>query len=286
MRTGVLLVHGMGEQSEQTFGVAFERALRPRLAGRGVRDGEVVFRRGYWADLLNARERDLLAQAARGGPLDYRALRGFVVNALGDAVAYRRAPTGGRSLYDEVHDRLRDHLRALRVALGGVDAPVVVVAHSLGSVIVSDYAWDAQHPRTGRTPAATPFERLHTLAGLVTFGSTLPLFTLALPKVVAIAPPRVSPLLSPAVRAVARWENHYDPDDVLGWPLRTVEPLAPLAPGEHAYRDAVDVDRALRVGSVLTGWTPLSHTAYWDDRDFLDPAAAQIAAVALAARGG
>ena len=285
MRTGVLLVHGMGEQSEQTFGVAFERAVRPRLAARGVHDAEVVFRRGYWADLLNTRERDLLAQTARGGPLAYRQLRGFVVNALGDAVAYRRAPTGGRSLYDEVHDRMRDHLRALHVALGGVDAPVVVVAHSLGSVIASDYLWDAQHPATGRTPAESPFERLHTLAGLVTFGSALPLFTLALPKVVAVAPPRESPLLAPTVRAVARWENYYDPDDVLGWPLRTVEPLAPLAPGEHAYRDAVDADHAIEVGSALTGWNPASHTAYWGDRDFLEPVTEQIAAVVGAARG-
>ncbi|MDF1502763.1 hypothetical protein [Roseisolibacter sp. H3M3-2] len=284
MRTGVLLVHGMGEQSERTFGVEFERAIRPRLARRGVGDAEVAFRRGYWADLLNDRERDLLAQLGRGGPLAYRGLRGFVVNALGDAVAYRRAPTGGRSVYDDVHDRMHDHLGALRRALGDVDAPVVVVAHSLGSVIASDYLWDAQHPATGRTPADTPFERLHTLAGLVTFGSTLPLFTLGLPKVVAVAPPRESPLLSPAVRAVARWHNYYDPDDVLGWPLRTVEPLAPLAPGEHAYADAVDADHAIEVGSALTGWSPAAHVGYWEDRNFLEPVADQIAAVAIAAR--
>ncbi|AHG93433.1 hypothetical protein J421_5898 (plasmid) [Gemmatirosa kalamazoonensis] len=97
----------------------------------------------------------------------------------------------------------------LRANLGGVDAPLVVVAHSLGSVIVSDYAWDAQHPETGRSKGDDDFVCMRTLAGLVTFGSNIPLFTLALPRVIAIAPPRSSPRLSDAVRAVARWENFY-----------------------------------------------------------------------------
>ena len=87
------------------------------------------------------------------------------------------------------------HLRALRATLGG-DAPLVVVAHSLGSVIASDFIWDAQHPERGRGVAAeagTDFEGMRTLAGLVTLGSNLPLFTLALPRVLAVAPPRASP---------------------------------------------------------------------------------------------
>jgi hypothetical protein len=184
-----------------------------------------------------------------------------------------------------VHARIRERLAALRAALGDVDAPLVVVAHSLGSVIASDYAWDAQHPETGRARGANPFERMETLAGLVTFGSTLPLFTLALPRVVAIAPPRASPGLTEAVRRVARWDNYYDPDDVLGWPLKTIAPGGPLAPGEHAYADAVDADHPIEVGGPLTGWSPLAHTAYWSDRDFLDPVAARIALVAHAARG-
>jgi hypothetical protein len=284
MRTGVLVVHGMGAQSENDFAVTFIAEVRRRLAARGVAAGEVVFGRGYWADLLNARELELLAGAARGGPLGYERLRGFVVNALGDAVAYRRGPTAGASVYDEVHDRLLARLRALRAALGGVDAPLVVAAHSLGSVIVSDYVWDAQHPARGRARGGNDFERMRTLAGLITFGSNIPLFALALPKVVAVAPPRESPALAPAVRAVARWENYYDPDDVLGWPLRTLAARAPLAPGEHAYADAVDADHAVDVGGALASWNPLSHNAYWRDDDFLDPATDQIAAVARAAR--
>ena len=148
--------------------------------------------------------------------------------------------------------------------VGDVDAPLVVVAHSLGSVIASDYVWDAQHPETGRAQGANPFERMETLAGLVTFGSTLPLFTLALPRVVAIAPPRTSPGLPDAVRAVARWDNYYDPDDVLGWPLQ------PLSEG---YRLLVE-DRAINAGRgvfdlIVRSWNPLSHEIYWRDAEVI-----------------
>lgn len=283
MRTGILVVHGMGEQSEQEFGTAFIAEMERRLARLGVRD-DVAFVRGYWADLLNDRERALLAQMERGGPLRYRALRGFIVNALGDAIAYRRGTTDGENLYYAIHARILARVRELRRALGGQDAPLVVVAHSLGSVIVSDFVWDAQHPENHRAQGGNDFECMRTLAGLITFGSNIPLFTLALPRVVAIAPPRASPALSDAVRAVARWENYYDPDDVLGWPLKSLASPEPLRPGEHAYRDAVDADHAIDVGGVLTSWNPMSHTAYWRDDDFLRPAAEQIAAVARAAR--
>lgn len=286
-RVGVLVVHGIGEQSEEDFGVAFIAAVRERLAGLGVAPARVAFRRGYWADLLNARERALLAEAAAGGPLRWGALRGFVVNALGDAVAYRRGTADRNNLYYDVHARLLAHLRALRATLGG-DAPLVVVAHSLGSVIASDFVWDAQHPErrcgvAAEAAGGSDFERMRTLAGLVTLGSNIPLFTLALPRVVAVAPPRASPALAPAVRAVAAWHNYYDPDDVLGWPLRTLDPGGPLGPGEWAYADAVDADHAVNAGGPLTAWNPLSHTAYWRDAGVLDAAATQIAAVARAA---
>jgi hypothetical protein len=290
---GVLLVHGMGTQSEEEFGAAFAAATTERLAGRGVPAGAVVFQAAYWADLLNDRERALLARAGAGGPLRWRTLRGFVVNALGDAVAYRRGSPDRNNLYYDLHARVRAHLRALRDRLGH-DAPLVIVAHSLGSVIASDYVWDAQHPerRCGVAAEAaegTDFERARTLAGLVTLGSPIPLFALALPRVLAVAPPRESPALAPAVRAAAAWHNYYDPDDVLGWPLRTLDPDpgggAPLGAGEWAYADAVDADHAVASGGALTGWTPLSHTGYWEAAGVLDAAADQIAAVARAAGG-
>ena len=86
-------------------------------------------------------------------------------------------------------------------------------------------------------------------------------------------PPPGSALSAP-VRAAARWMNYFDPDDVLGYPLREIS---------SAYAATVHEDVSLGVGSLLAGWTPLSHTAYWNDAGFVDRVAGQVAAVAKAA---
>jgi hypothetical protein len=61
-----------------------------------------------------------------------------------------------------------------------------------------------------------------------------------------------------------RWLNFYDQDDPLGWPL---EPL-------YSYTDASarPKDIAVSVGTLFTGWNPLSHSAYWTSPGFIQPA--------------
>lgn len=88
---------------------------------------------------------------------------------------------------------------------------------------------------------ATPFERLETLCGFITFGSNIPLVTLALDQVVSITFPPAA--LKEPFCSAARWLNFYDPDDVLGWPLK---PLSPT------YDTAVAQDIQINVGGILT----------------------------------
>ena len=114
---------------------------------------------------------------------------------------------------------------------------------------------------------------METLAGLVTFGSNIPLFTLCLDEIVAIQFP--VPTLTGPLRAAARWLNFFDADDVLGYPLR---PLSPT------YHDAVSADLQIDVGSPLRSWNPLSHEEYWTDNDFTAPVATLIRELLAAAR--
>jgi hypothetical protein len=269
---GVLVVHGIGVQRRETFALDFIGELDERLTRLGVERGVVAWEPGYWADVLDGRAASLWARLAAAGDLDYPPLRKFFIDFFADAIAYRREPTQDADVYDAIHDRVLAALRRLRARLGGRDRPLVVLAHSLGSVIVSNYTWDEQRPNE-KARGATPFERMETLAGLVTFGSPIPLFTLALRDVVSIAFP--PPTLPAPIAGAARWLNLYDPDDVLGWPLR---PLSPT------YERAVTADRAVNVGSPLTSWNPLCHDAYWTDADLLAPAAELIRDVVMAGR--
>lgn len=265
---GVLIVHGMGAQ-EPNFADAFIAEMQGRLLRLGVAPDAVSWRAGWWADTVKLREDNLWDILSRDHTLRYQDTRRFVISHFGDALAYQRIPGPGMDAYRLIHARIREHLGALRDEMGG-DKPIVVIAHSLGSAIVSNYVWDEQ-----KSPAAgaTATQRMETLAGIVTFGSNIPLFTLSLDEVVAIRFP--VPTLPAPLREASRWLNFFDADDVLGYPLR------PLSP---SYRDAVSADLQINVGSALRSWNPLSHEEYWTDNDFTAPVASMIREVLVASR--
>ncbi len=66
------------------------------------------------------------------------------------------------------------------------------------------------------------------------------------------------------------WVNMYDPDDVVGYPLKTLN---------EQYRAVVTEDREVNVGNLLEQWTPISHLRYWGDMDVIHPIADQLVAV-------
>ncbi|HJM02614.1 MAG TPA: hypothetical protein QF617_07415, partial [Arenicellales bacterium] len=71
--------------------------------------------------------------------------------------------------------------------------------------------------------------------------------------------------LAKRLKPKARWLNYYDPDDVLAWPLKSVN---------AAYARVVSDDRLINVGGALIGRTPFSHLRYWPDRGFAREVAA------------
>jgi len=257
---GILIVHGMGAQ-RPTFADGLINDLDGLLRKAGVDSNAVAWQPAYWASVLNAREEALWNDLSKNNDLDQGKLRRFVLNALGDAVAYRRTDGDEGGVYDKIHDVVNHHLRALREQLGGADRPIVVIAHSLGAVIMSDYIWNEQHPGS-RARGSHPLDKMETLCGMVTFGCNIPLFTLALDTVRAIEFPPTS--LPDPIKAAARWYNYYDPDDILGWPLK------PLSP---SYDLAVSQDIAINVGGFFTSWNPASHGEYWTDNSFTHPVA-------------
>jgi hypothetical protein len=255
-QVGILVVHGIGIQ-QASFAEDFIAEMKDRLDNLAVTADAVVWEPAFWADLLNDHERKLWDDLSRDYDLDWVTVRKFFINVFADAIAYQRNPFANDDMYRKIHNRIHDHLIKLRAALGSQDKPLIIVAHSLGSVILSNYIWDEQ---TGKGLGKNPFERMETLASMVTFGSNIPLFTLALDQVQCIEfPPKTLP---PNLKAIARWLNFFDGDDVLGYPLK------PLSP---SYAKTVTEDREINVGGLFTSWNPISHVEYWTDNDFTKP---------------
>ena len=62
---------------------------------------------------------------------------------MGGVTAYRQVPHSSGT-YDKIHGVVREAISKLKAELGDDDKPVIVMAHSMGSVIMSNYIYDRQ----------------------------------------------------------------------------------------------------------------------------------------------
>lgn len=274
-KLGVLLIHGMGNQ-EAGFANPMIEELKGRVRKLGSDDRTICFEPAWWAPVLAQKEENLLRKLADGNDLDWMPLRRFIVRSLADAIAYQDTyrPTSPDQInvYRGVHREFRNSLRRLRERIeagggaGAASVPLVVIAHSLGCHMITNYIWDVRHAKTPKHA----FERFETLTGLITFGCNIPIFMLAFTSLdpIAFPTPGISRLFPNAtaeqLKTVTQWLNFYDPDDVLGYPLRSLDPK---------YAAAVTKDIAINAGGLLQSWNPLSHSAYWTDNDLTKPTA-------------
>lgn len=262
-KLAVLVIHGMGSQVED-----YESGLIREVSRFMDEDpGSVAWEAVFWQDITEERQQEYLEDARREGELDWFAIRRFVATALGDAAAYQFAGEG--STYHRIHLRIRESVETLyKEKLDGNSVPLVVLAHSLGGHIISNYIWDMQAERGPSVHGVwdedlSPFEQMKTHAGFITFGSNIPLFSFSFPDPEPISFPGED--LTDEERKKAAWRNYYDRDDVLGWPLR---PLSPK------FAAVVNEDVVIDAGSWGAGLTPMSHVAYWTDNSFTRPVAA------------
>ncbi len=260
---GILVIHGMGSQ-KRDYANDMIAELNDRVDRLGKTSGDIAWESVYWADVLEARQIQYWQDSKNDNDLDAVRLRKFMLTAFGDAGAYQVVDSDFNTTYDAIHEIVRTSVKSLyENGLGSQPKPMIILAHSLGGHIISNYIWDA-HKAGDMT--VSPFERMYKVSGIVTFGCNIPFFTFAYENVKPIRFPH--PTLPDHLKARAKWLNFFDPDDVLGYPLRSIN---------DAYADTVDEDNAVNVGGIFTSWNPLSHGKYWTDDDFTKPVARLIA---------
>ena len=253
-KIAVLVIHGIGNQTKN-FYTTIQGNLQKHFAkvlGDAVENpaAELVVEPAWWAPVLQRQDTEFENRIKKGGRVGFPNLRTFILNTAADAVAYQPIP-GNRVLYDEIHLVVAQTLNTL-AQKAGPDAPLCVVAHSLGTIVVSNYLWDLQHhiPQVKELIGAqvvenienTPLEKGETLAHLYTLGSPLALWSLRWS-----AYEYGTPILFPAPQleqhhpgVQAEWINFYDKDDVIGYPLRGLN---------EQYAAAVIEDREVNVGN-------------------------------------
>ncbi len=137
-RLAIAVIHGMGSQQPE-FADEMIDALNGRVGDLNKDPDEIAWRSIFWANILAPRQEEYLRDANQNNDLDYIGLRRLVVSAVGDASAYRHVDSPENTPYDLIHGRVRDAINALDDALDVDDAPLIVMAHSLGGHIMSNY---------------------------------------------------------------------------------------------------------------------------------------------------
>ncbi|MCM3781445.1 chemotaxis protein [Neobacillus mesonae] len=259
-KIAVIVVHGLGLQKKE-YADKFMKKLDKAFASvmkvptaRPYIEVEPVF----WGDVFGKEEERIFQELVVKKKLRYKHLRRYLIYYLADAVAYQPVDTNGHN-YDAVHQTISNALHTLSQRVGKT-APLCVVSHSLGSVIASNFFYDLQYTSRhfpGIIDTNSPLERGDTLTHFYSLGTTLPLWSLRyrdFSKPIVV-PSKEGQDIFPGLEG--EWVNFYDKDDILGYPLRDIDP---------AYEKAVKQDIDLNVGNLLTFWNPFCHNGYMKDR--------------------
>ncbi|MBS1722439.1 MAG: hypothetical protein JSS66_05470 [Armatimonadetes bacterium] len=239
-QVGVLYVHGIGAQGENF--AARDIATMKRALGADAE--KCAFASYCWQTLIEPQEQAVITSSKR---LAWRWLRRLFASYGGDALCYQ--PRHGlESFYSRVHAGLDESLKNLQQALAP-DGKLVIVAHSLGTVIVNNFIWDWQHEDSVGAAAYTAETSLLTrLKVLHTQGSPLAIWALRFPD-------KGTPV---SLSEDCVWRNVYCPSDIIGWPIKSIN---------EAYAGMTSLtDHRIWVGGMLTRWNPMSHLRYSSSR--------------------
>lgn len=263
---GIVTIHGMGDTS-RNYADKLKRELKNRLPLNQWR--RIHVESIYYQDVLQKNQNDVFKRMLNK-ELEWVKLRKFILFGFSDSAAFEQKAHLQGSVYEQIQQKVLHGLDNAFNALQISTKPVLIVAHSLGCHVISNYIYDSQKtkPRIGvwrdgqrhgeaAGSARDRFRHLRSLRGMFTTGCNIPIFVAALPR------NRITPFKKPNVDF--KWLNYYDDDDALGWPL---EPLS--QPYRALVKDIKVNAGGGFFGHVFLSWNPHSHSAYWTDGKFID----------------
>ncbi|MEW9701068.1 chemotaxis protein [Paenibacillus sp. SI8] len=266
MNIAVAIIHGMGQQGPN-FHEDMKRELVERIAALNP-DINLIVKGVFWADITDHLEKKLWhhTHADQLHWDKFPGLRQFVVHYFGDAIAYQAIPPENGPcqddyIYDDIHLRYATCLQSLAED-AGENAPLCIIAHSLGTIISSNFFYDLQHGKLSAKTAAlinnchSRLVRGETLTHFYTMGSPIALWTLRFRDFgipISVPAPGLQQL------GIGEWANFYDKDDLIAYPIKNLNP--------H-YHQVVTEDMEVKCPGML-GWTPVSHTTYFEADEVL-----------------
>ncbi|HMQ67634.1 MAG TPA: hypothetical protein PKA90_01760 [Ignavibacteria bacterium] len=257
-KIGIGIIHGMGTQNKN-FANTLINDLKSYY-GEKNDTKDLYFRSVFWADILQKSE-NALWKNLKMDDLSFDKLRHFVVHYLADTIAYQKMyeekkaeSKNDRTVYFRIQERISEALKDIDENTEP-DAPLVLIGHSLGTVMLLNYIYDSQKsPAQKKTIYWNGKTETGNLAGLILCGSPFALWTLrkeGFGEAINFPGEKVKGNL----KTISKWVNFYDKDDVLGFPIKNIN---------SSYKKNKQlIDIPVEVDNPVLGWTPLSHDDYF-----------------------
>jgi hypothetical protein len=244
-----MIIHGMGDQ-QPDFARQFIETIGEQL---GNDKDSIVIEPCWWADELQPKQDQLWRLIQEDSRMTWLKERYYMISHFSDPVQYLSAylKYGQDTAYVKIHERIRESLEKIENQLTDKEQPpLMIIAHSLGCAIASNYIWDEQH-KAGI--GKTIFQKTETITSFITYGCNIPLFVPPVNALTCIQIPWNSK------KEMSRWLNIFAPADILGFPMRNI------------WKDLQGTkieDIAINPGAWPLSRTPWAHTLYEKDKEF------------------
>ncbi|MDQ7050602.1 MAG: hypothetical protein Q9M92_14150 [Enterobacterales bacterium] len=259
-RLAIAVIHGLGSEDEFYSVELKHRITEEYIKGaEGRLEDDLLFFEIYWADLVKEELESFRNKANYKGDLAYQNLRQIMTDTQALALLY----SPGTEIYEAINNRIKDGMRKFSShrRVDPNETPLVVLAHSYGGVMMTHFIRTMQNSESD----LSNFETMKTLAGYVTFGNPMGMYSLqGIDSELGKSCKITGSALPEDLAKRSRWYNFYDKDDIVAYPLKGLS---------ADFEANVDADFEINVGSPATSWNPACHTGYWEDKDFYKPVA-------------
>ena len=238
---GVLIVHGIGTQ-KRDYSDALQKPVDQLIDDAGLIADQVTFQEVLYAKVFDdpaIKRSGYLINTSACWQWISRTIRSLLIFIFGDAISYR-------AQYKAVHEIISNDIKALQKTLPS-GAPIIIVAHSMGAMAISDYLYDLQENKYPELKLT----KFTNLKAFITMGCNIPLFQMGHKTTLCIKRPE-----SDNRDQDFFWLNFYSPFDVLGYRMAKYYDIRPK-------QQFVLEDSKIYAGNLLTKWNVFSHRGYW-----------------------
>jgi hypothetical protein len=275
---GLLMIRGSGQTGFKRQELFINR-LKQKLEKAGFETEVLAYEVVDWYGPIQEQQ-ELILERMKKARIRIRSkrFRRLIISNIGDLINYGGKPGFPYYGYEETHKLVHKTILKLKNQLNE-QAPLLIIAASMGTEIINDYIRDRQTAASeGKDDplGKSAFERLETLTGLFTLGNNLPIFAASqhIDEIHPIDFP--PPKLSPELQKIAVWENYYDKNDAMGYPIK------PLNRYFREHASLMDIQ--INTGGPLLSWNFFSHFGYWRSRKLVRRLAAHIGKLLIQVR--